>query len=77
MRIGREERGGAVAKALERLDPKPRALDRGHRVARQVTTAREAGPEGRIGEPLKASLPSGVGERMLLEAQLTPGRITR
>jgi hypothetical protein len=73
MRVGWEERGGAVAETLERLDPKPRALDRARRVARQVTTTRETGPEGRIGEPLQASLPSGMGEHMLVEAQLPTG----
>ena len=34
---------------------------------------REVGPERRIGEPLKASLPSGMGEHMLVEAQLATG----
>lgn len=55
---------------MARLDLKPPALDRGCRVARQMTAARQTRPERCVGEPLKARLQPGVRDHVLVEAQL-------
>lgn len=72
MRIGREERGGAEREALTRLDGEPGLFDPGGRVSRQVTSTGEVRPEGRVGEALKAGLPLGVADDMLIETQFAP-----
>ncbi len=65
-----KERHRTVGKPLARLNLKPRVLDSGCCVARQMAAARQTGPEGRVGESLKARLPPGVRDHMLVEAQL-------
>ena len=71
VRVGWEERGGAEWEPLAGLDLKPGLLDCCGRVARHVAAARDMRPEGGVGEPLKAGLPRGVGDDVLVEAQLT------
>lgn len=75
--IRREEGSRAEGDALARLDHEPGLLDPGGRVAGQVAPARDAGPEGRVGEALEACLQVGVRDDVLVEAQLPAGRITR
>jgi hypothetical protein len=71
--VGWEERCGTEWEAFECLDLKPRAFDRGGRVACEVTAAHEARPEGRVRESLKARLPCRLGDHVLIEAQLATG----
>src|SRR5207245_1487218 len=67
--IGWQERRGAEGKALAGLDLKPCSLDTAGRVARQVTAARDMGPQGCVGESLQARLPRAMGDDMLIEAR--------